>query len=594
MSITKAHIESMFLSVAFCCALGSPLVPFAINDSYFRLYPLSIGIGVACMVCLLSTLFPSKKTFHFCLPDGLITVGIFYYLLRYDYTLQPANWKIIYAILLGLLWFAARIAFSLQPKVKDMLIPCIAIIGSILALWGIMQLYGWAAPGHYLFHITGPFFNPGPYSGYLALLLPICLFGFLKSRDWTKGLYTISLILTICILPAAMSRSAWVAVAISLLWVTVMYKGGWQSYRMQIQKKTFLIGGVTVIACLVLFTIGVYLFHMKADSARGRLLIWKNTCHAISEQPLLGHGVGSFPAAYGKAQATYFASGKATPAEEHVAGYAEYAFNDFLQLTLEGGIILIVLVLGTGFWIFRQGVRQAEYGYCGALLAFACFALFSYPLQILPFGVAITMLSAACIPPTESKRHCLLLPYTPVLALLLCIGSGAVIWKLRKLPQVYEWWQGTDVLYLQSFYDEAVKDYREIYPHLKGHPVYLRNYARALYAQGDTLAACRMLDREKLVSCNADIWNEQGKYYQSAGRYEEAEQCFRYSLNLAPERIYPYYLLSKLYTEKNFFHKEKALEAANIVLNKPPKVHTKAIDEMRIEILPLYNQLSSN
>ena len=409
-----------------------------------------------------------------------------------------------------------------------------------------------------------------------------------------KGLYVLSLILTVCILPAAMSRSAWVAVAISLSWVMIMHKGWWQVYRKQIQIKPVLTSGLTAATCIILLIIGVYLFHMKTDSARGRLLIWKNTCHAISEQPWFGHGAGSFPSAYGKSQAAYFASGQATPAEEYVAGYAEYAFNDFLQLTLEGGIVLIVLVLGTGFWIFYQGVRRAEYGYCGALLAFACFALFSYPLQILPFGVAITVLSAACIPPTESKRHCLLLPYTPILALLLCIGSGAVIWKLRKLPQVYEWWQGTDMLYLQSFYDEAVKDYREIYPHLKGHPVYLRNYARALYAQGDTLAACRMLEREKLVSCNVDIWNEQGKYYQSAGRYEEAEQCFRYSLNLAPERIYPYYLLTKLYTEKNFFHKEKALEAANIVLNKPPKVHTKAIDEMRIEILPLYNQLSSN
>ena len=103
MKNVRTYIVPVILSIVLCGVLGSPLVPFAINDSYFRLYPLSIGIGVACMVCLLSTLFPSKKTFHFCLPDGLITVGIFYYLLRYDYTLQPANWKIIYAILLGLL-----------------------------------------------------------------------------------------------------------------------------------------------------------------------------------------------------------------------------------------------------------------------------------------------------------------------------------------------------------------------------------------------------------------------------------------------------------------------------------------------------------
>lgn len=577
MNNIKTYIIPIFLSIALCGVLGCPFLPFAINDSYFRLYPLSLGVSAICLVALLLVLFSLKKDFRFCLPDVLVTAGTLYYLLRYDYVQQLADWKIFYVVILWLLWFTARFIFSLRPKVKDIFPLFITIIECILALWGAMQLYGWAAPGHYLFSITGPFFNPGPYSGYLALLLPICLSGFLKSRNWTKGLYALSLILTVCILPAAMSRSAWVAVAISLSWVTVMHKGWWKLYRKQIQKRPFLISGLTAVTCIVLLTIGVYLFHMKADSARGRLLIWKNTCHAISEQPWFGHGTGSFPSAYGKSQADYFASGQATPTEEYVAGYAEYAFNDFLQITLEGGIVLIVLVLGTGFWIFYQGVRRAEYGYCGALLAFACFALFSYPLQILPFGVAITVLSAACIPSTNGNRYRLFSLYMPVLASLLCIGSGAVVWKLRRLPQVYERWQGADMLYLQSFYDEAVKSYREIYPHLKGHSVYLRNYARALYAKGDTLAACRMLEREKLIGCNADIWNEQGKYYQTAGYYQEAEQCFKYSLHLAPERIYPYYLLAKLYSEKNFFHREKALEAANMVLNKPPKYIPKPL-----------------
>lgn len=35
----------------------------------------------------------------------------------------------------------------------------------------------WAVPysNHSLFAVTGSFFNPGPYSGYLAMVFPICL-----------------------------------------------------------------------------------------------------------------------------------------------------------------------------------------------------------------------------------------------------------------------------------------------------------------------------------------------------------------------------------------------------------------------------------
>ena len=65
-----------------------------------------------------------------------------------------------------------------------------------------------------------------------------------------------------------------------------------------------------------------------------------------------------------------------------------------------------------------------------------------------------------------------------------------------------------------------------------------------------------------------------------------------YSLLLTPERIYPYYLLARLYSKEGFFNKEKALEMANIVLTKSPKKHSAIIDEMRTEIRTLYNTLN--
>jgi hypothetical protein len=52
-----------------------------------------------------------------------------------------------------------------------------------------------------------------------------------------------------------------------------------------------------------------------------------------------------------------------------------------------------------------------------------------------------------------------------------------------------------------------------------------------------------------------------------------------------PNRIYPYYLLVKLYAEHpDVFPKEKLEWAARMVMEKEPKVESTAIREMREEV----------
>lgn len=49
-------------------------------------------------------------------------------------------------------------------------------------------------------------------------------------------------------------------------------------------------------------------------------------------------------------------------------------------------------------------------------------------------------------------------------------------------------------------------------------------------------------------------------------------------------RIYPYYLLVKLYAEPEFYDAVALRDAAKIVLTKEPKVPSAAIKEMRREV----------
>ena len=177
------------------------------------------------------------------------------------------------------------------------------ILGGAEAVWGLRQIYGLTVSNHSLYALTGSFYNPGPYSGYLAMVFPICLSEWLnlkkvKKRTWIEqGKYCMALgvlLLILCVLPAGMSRSAWMAVAISGIWVYATYRSWGTSLRKIGRKYKKRVFPAIIAGGMVLIIVGYALFQLKVDSANGRLLIWKVSVMAIVEKPLLGHGTGNF------------------------------------------------------------------------------------------------------------------------------------------------------------------------------------------------------------------------------------------------------------------------------------------------------------
>ena len=74
------------------------------------------------------------------------------------------------------------------------------------------------------------------------------------------------------------------------------------------------------------------------------------------------------------------------------------------------------------------------------------------------------------------------------------------------------------------------------------------------------------------------------KNRQTLGDYREAEEELLQAIGILPERLYPYYLLAKLYAEPEFHQADKLRAAAGAVLSKEPKVETTAIWETREEV----------
>lgn len=375
------------------------------------------------------------------------------------------------------------------------------LIASIFTLYetslGLLQIIGVCASSHSNFIMTGSFDNPGPYGGFIAIMLAILGAYVLLNRNvniwYEKALVVLSMIscaLCIIVLPASMSRAAWLALGVAalVLGLKELNLVDW----IRNHKRWAIITSVLVLMVMT----GV--FFIKKDSAIGRLHIWNIELRAIADKPWTGYGKGSVLGVYGETQAEYFAEKDRSEIIKKVAGCPEYAFNEYLKIGIEYGIptmfaviaMLIVLI------ILLLKVRSPfAYG----LIAFCVFAFFSYPLSVVKIK-------------SEAEKQ----------------------------------WESVRYLSGMELYEDAIEEYAPLYEDLKDNYRYLYDYGYALFKCGRYSESIKVLKEGATISSDPMFYNIMGRNNEALGLYEAAEYCYMYSHNMVPSRIYPLSLLMKM------------------------------------------------
>ena len=551
-------------------------------------FHLSMLLFSCCII--LSTFNRKYDLFKLSLPDLLWVAFAGITFATYDWELNPEPEKLFFGGQLFAGWFMLRFMLHKYPHLSSFFLFVIATTGVLEAVMGMAQLHGFESSNHSMFNITGTFYNPGPYSGYLAMILPVCLSIALSTQKAIHYYMWAAVLATVVVLPAGMSRSAWLAAAFSCGWIYWMQAIGWEKTKMKFtlhRKRTFLV--IAIVSILAVFaTAGLY--HLKRDSADGRLLMWKITGKSIVERPATGVGLGGFPAAFAIAQANYFQSGKAAETEKLVAGCPEYAFNEYLQIGSEQGVVgLLVFLLWIGC-ICRMGIKNKRTGAVGGVLSFAVFALSAYPLQLPEFWILLLFLGVICVTSPEGsvsvqteKRDTWMLSGKGGIILMALISIGIGI-RQKDFYKAYKKWNRTQMLYNNKAYEAATDDYISLHPLLKGKPEFLFEESQCLNKTEQYAEAVKVLERATQLSADPMIWYTLAKNKQALGEYEQAEKLLQQAIDIVPERIYPYYLLTRLYAEPEFFQPDKLRASANAVLTKEPKVNSQAIREMRNEV----------
>mgnify|MGYP001109312069 FL=1 len=470
-------------------------------------------------------------------------------------------------------------------------------LGGVEALWGLCQLFGLCPSRHALFPMTGSFFNPGPYSGYLALVLPVAVFEALRLGQkqspvrWAAGSVAL---LILCVLPGGMSRASWLAAGVSLAFVMFRCTEGKRHTAFFVfcrEHRRMLVGVLCLLLCLA--AVGIYL--LKKDSADGRLLIWK-----VAMKEVVAHPGGAemdagstFSAVYGNAQERYFTAGDYT-----VAASPEFAFNDYIQFALMEGVWCPVLLLLIGILAFRGAIRSGEVGLGAALLSLGVFAFFSYPLQLPAFVCTFFLLVVASFlawaGPKVGRYAGRSWPIVAVPFLMYILFTSSVYSSLHGITheETLQWTKARQY-YRVGAYREAMEAYRKV----KGMDAcadYHFELGRACYKSGECLPAKWELDKALCLSGDPMILNLLAQNAWKAGYPFMAETYLQRSAQRVPSLTYPYYLLTKLYADPYFYQPDRLQEAARMVLEREPKVFSPAIAQMREEVRDILKEIQTS
>ncbi len=126
------------------------------------------------MLWSVGLLFKKELNFHFTIIDLLLALFVGWVSLNKFLLHDVHAFSLRYFELVGLfvLYIIVR---SVDRKHYTLFLVAICIAGLVQAVYGNLQLWGYYPSHHGLFKMTGSFFNPGPFAGFLCCVLPVAV-----------------------------------------------------------------------------------------------------------------------------------------------------------------------------------------------------------------------------------------------------------------------------------------------------------------------------------------------------------------------------------------------------------------------------------
>lgn len=481
-----------------------------------------------------------------------LAFAVILYIICPDYFLQASEYdtfqycqykSLCFRCLIG---FPLLIILKIKCETKIILLAIslsISLCGSIESVLSLMQLLGITESKHSVFRITGSLYNPGPLGGYLAVCEAVAIAYFIKNKlylptanKFEKYYFTTSILLISVVLPATFSRTAWIALIISVGYLILSH----QDIRKYLKNNLRNVVIVSVIVCGLIAGV----FAKKSVSASGRFMIWKISAIAISESPIYGNE--NFEVAYRDASIKYFSQKTYSDAEFRAVDFVDNAFNEYLEVAVRFGIpvsLIFILIIAGGFWI---GHKHQRFEFCAGLLAWSIFACASYPLHIANFVILLFFCLLGCVYPNNNKY------FLPILGIICFIMSIFGYKYYSSKSDDIQLLKIADSYYSQRDYITAAYYYNKFYPQLSYNKTYMYKYGYSLFMSNQTDKAITIFTETYNKNGNPNICKILGKLYLRKGDLINAEKYLTQTINIIPNRIESYNLLIDIYSREDY------------------------------------------
>lgn len=482
-------------------------------------------------------------------------------------------------------------AFRLWPVITErIIIISLTLFAVFEGIKGLMQIYGFVAPGNRLFVLTGSFLSPGPYGGFMAVLSCILIAWMSNNRkNQNKSIFQMierciilfALIAALVVIPASQSRAAILAMACSLFLLSLNN----DVIRSFLKKHWIVLTFLGITLC----TVGYY---VKKPSADGRWMIFKIDTRAMLNNGITGCGLGHFSNAYSEAQYEYFLQditidkgildmGGSQTSDRQRAGSPLYAFNDYLQMGVEAGpfaMFLYAVMMLLSIIILLSENSPIAYGQ----VALSIFGLFSYPICLWQFQLLLTVFMSVsityCFKALQCKRLGVHLGFLVMTAVPVLFKTHDMI---ITMGQYRNWTRDRYFFGIEEYgiYADYCEDKINTLDYVGD---YLFEYGYSLSQTGSLELSDSVLNATLSVKCNPDVLMLMGDNSLAREDYARAEQLYTKAFIMLPDRLKPLCRLAKTYWKRGDI--ESLNNIKKCIDNFHPRIESDITESLRNEV----------
>lgn len=458
----------------------------------------------------------------------------------------------------------------------------IVLTGAAQIVVAILQMSGFLLNTNTYFVVGGTVGNPNVLA--MLLLLTIISAFYLLRRTHTQHLknFLITYAL-IAFLLIVFTKCRTALLGSIFIGIFLFFKYN----RISVNRTTRLLW----VSALGVISLGfIYLIIEKSDSMIGRLLIWQSCFVKIAEKPLWGFGNSSFHEVYPEAQRLFF-EGNSNSTYLRVADAPQWAYNDFVELWIEGGLFSVLafgMILFSLIYCWKTqkhcNINRNNIAFLSAIIFFILaavnFAFTAWPILII-FIINLAWSSRMCLNTIRIKFD---RKYWVALVLALFLFSYTLILGFKAGKNLLFQYQFKQINTTSSankyrFYSRLKEDYSLYAPFTYG-------YASLLNSENNQQEALQLL---QLLNSHAPSFQTSFQMAETClelNDLKNAKLWYNKSIQFLPNRIIPYSQLFMIeVAEKNF---KKADTIKSQILNNDFKGDTSFINHVK-ESLRKYN-----